>query len=80
MVRDNKEAFVGAFFFGGGTGGEFLEETAANLKTLSEAKREDEEADCFCPDPGLPVAIVVQLRVGWADVPRGSAADGCYTT
>lgn len=80
MVSDSKELFVGTLSFGGGIGGGFLEETAANLKTLSEAKREDEEVDCFCPDPELPVvAIVVQLRVGGADVPRGSAADGSYT-
>lgn len=77
-VRDSKEELVGAFSFGGGIGGEFLEETAANLKTLREEKREDEEVDCFCPDPRL-LAIVVQLGVGGADVPRGSATDGCYT-
>ena len=51
-VRDSKEELVGTFSFGGGIGGEFLEETAANLKTLREEKREDEEeVDCFCPDP-----------------------------
>lgn len=79
MVRDTIEVFVDTFSFGGGIGGEFFEETAANLNTLSEAKREDDEVDCFCPDPKLLVDIVVQLRVGESDVPTGSAADGCST-
>lgn len=79
-MSDSKEELVGGFSFGGGIGGEFLEETPANLKTLSDAKREDDEVDCFCPDPKLfVVAIVVRVRVGGADVPRRSATDGCYT-
>jgi len=54
-VRDTQEVFVGAFSFGGGTGGECFE--AANLNTLREAKRE-EDVDCFCPDPELLVAAI----------------------
>ena len=70
-MRDTREILVGGFSFGGGTGGEFLEETVANLNTFSEAKREDDEADCFCPEPELlVVAIVVQQRVRRVDVPR----------
>lgn len=66
-VRETKELFVGGlkFSFGGGIGGEFLEEPAANLKTLREAKREDDEADCFWADPELPgVAIAFGMRKG----------------
>lgn len=58
-MRDTKETFVGGFSFGGGIGGEFFEETAANLKTLSEAKREDDEVDCFWPDPELLAVAIV---------------------
>lgn len=63
MVRDTKELLVGAFSFGGGIGGGFLEETAANLKTLSEAKREDEEEGCFCPAP-TPVVVAIGVQLG----------------
>ena len=48
-----------------------MEELAANLKTLSEAKREDDEADCFWPDAELPGdAIAFGMRVeGKSDAP-----------
>jgi len=47
-TRDREELLVGGgLSFGGGTGGECLEEPAANLNTLREAKREDDEVDCF---------------------------------
>ena len=69
-MRDVQEALVGIFSFGGGIGGECLEEPAANLNTLREAKREDDEADCFCPGPELlVVAIVVRLMREGTDVP-----------
>lgn len=72
-VSDTKELFVGGFSFGGGTGGECFEELAANLNTLSDAKREDDEVECFCADPEpLVVAIVFRLRrrgEGESDVP-----------
>ena len=69
-MRETKELFVGGlqFSFGGGIGGEFLEEPAANLKTLREAKREDDEADCFWTEAELVgVAIVFGMRVGCTD-------------
>ena len=77
-MRDIQELFVGAFSFGGGTGGKCFDEPAANLKTLREAKRDDDEEDCFWPDPGLlVVAIVVLLRVGRVGYPdRGWFSGG----
>jgi len=79
-ARETQEAFVDALFsFGGGIGGECFEEAAANLKTLREAKREDDEVDCFCPDPELLVVAIegMEGEAGCAD--RGSAAGGCCT-
>ena len=72
-TRDREELLVGGgLSFGGGTGGVCLEEPAANLNTLREAKREDDEVDCFGPDPGLVVvAIVVRLRRGCAESSGG---------
>jgi len=69
-ARETQEAFVDALFsFGGGIGGEeCFEEPAANLKTLREAKREDDEVDCFCPDPELLVVAIEDGR-GRPDVP-----------
>lgn len=64
-VREVQEPFAGAFSFGGGVGGGCFEEPAANLNTLREAKREEDEVGCFWLDPEpLVVAIVVQLREG----------------
>ena len=58
-MRDTKELFVGGLVsFGGGAGGESLEEPVANLKTLSEAKREDEEGDCLRPELAELVVVV----------------------
>lgn len=42
-MSDTKERLVGGFSFGGGIGGVSFEETVANLNTLREAKREDDE-------------------------------------
>ena len=48
-ARETQELFVDALFsFGGGIGGECFElEPVANLNTLREAKREEDEVDCF---------------------------------
>ena len=63
-ARDREELLVGGgLSFGGGIGGECLEEPAANLNTLSEAKREDDELACFWPDPGLLVVVAIVGRV-----------------
>ena len=72
--RDREELLVGGgLSFGGGIGGECLEEPAANLNTLSEAKREDDEVDCcFWPDPPLFVVAIV----GRGGCP-GSSVGGC---
>ena len=74
--RDREELLVGGgLSFGGGTGGECLEEPAANLNTLREAKREDDEVDCFWPEPGLlVVAIVGRVRRECAESSVGGVA------
>lgn len=64
-MSDTQEVFVGAFSFGGGIGGECFE--AANLNTLREAKREDDEVGCFWADPEL---LVVAIR-RWAEGGEG---------
>ena len=75
-ARETQEAFVDALFsFGGGIGGECFEEPAANLKTLREAKREDDEVDCFCPDPELLVVAIEDGR-GRPDVPTEVSGGG----
>ena len=75
-ARETQEAFVDALFsFGGGIGGECFGEPAANLKTLREAKREDDEVDCFCPDPELLVVAIEDGR-GRPDVPTEVSGGG----
>lgn len=78
-MRETQELFVGALFsFGGGIGGECFEEPAANLNTLREAKREDDEADCFWADAELLVVAIEDGRGGRMCRQR-PVADGCCT-
>ena len=72
-TRDRQEVLASGRSFGGGIGGVCLEEPAANLNTLREAKREeDDEADCFWPDPELVVVAIVWRGMEGVDVPRAA--------
>ena len=77
-TRDREELLVGGgLSFGGGIGGVCLEEPAANLNTLSEAKRDDDEVACFWPEPGLVVDVAIVVRLSRAGGCPERSVGGC---